>query len=1219
MATRSLQFLAAASTLVLCLVEAHAQSPVPRPIPAVGAIVAAKGGEEMRFVREDLWRAAQIRQDVIGGDVLRTNAIGNLAILFSDQTQIRVGRNSTLTVNGVAGGNSGTTNLNLDAGNIWARAARGGSGVDVKTPAAVAAIRGTDWSLSVEGGRTSLVVLEGVVELRNAQGSVTVRQGEGAVASIGQAPTKFVLTNSEDREQMLFYMSLRDTFSSMPMSPLTGPALRAERARVAAIAPERRSAEDWLSLAETALSLDGRGAAAQALQEARAKRLSAAQRARADLVEATLLGAQHRWPEAAALFGRAERGVDSKRRVIASYGRYIAQSLADPKRVYAEPQGSSNDPLAVLAHAYVVAFRQDLKAAAEVLRAAEKRFPNDVRIAVMSAQVSYALNRREEMRASIARAKALDPDDPEVIAADSNIRGDIDGEVNAAVEALRKAAEIAPGNSNIWNSLGLFESDRDRPLAAEEALRRAIAEDPGSPVSYANLAILLLDQNRVEEAGALIDKALALDPGFHVAYIARGRYLLQKGESEKALEAILAGSVANPALSQGLLMAAIAYYQNGDEELADQALDNADRLDPNDPVVSSMRTAVAIDQYQADQAVLAARETLRRYRQRGGDFAGLAINKDGGSYPAQAYRFLNLNEWSRFYGDRVFDPFNASSYFDQAAVQRPNLVTGKPDISNVEAGVGADLTGLNLTIQGLFLDPLAVSGRIGRLDLIRRPFLDVEVGGSLLHNNGRLGWGADVTAQGYTNEPLPTSFTLTASRTKADGRDIIDRENVDNGAFFIGSSPSAADRFLIFGAGVNQDPAIAPVNTSANVLDARENSTAVLGGAGWSHSFSDRNVLTGAVFGLSGLERRYTNAVAQVPGFEFGGLTWDIVGGTAWDRTRTEGVSAALSHMIGFGDLTLHYGFEAQRGRSRASSIGQSFIYSIDRDQIFFNDIDERTSTDFDSTRLYADLFWRPSDWFEAQAGIERSEVGIEGRPDDETVSPRAGIAVSPFEGHWLRAAYRQDVLHPVAFTLSPVTTVGLTPNALPVSLGGEVSTLALRLDSEWSPYVFTALEYQRQDAENLNLPIAYSIDDLTIEEARIERFAATANLWLTHGFGVFGTVGRISSEVRSQEALGADVPFIAGNFARAGVTFVHPSRLKVTLAANFVGDIKGDLEGRTLDDYWTADAALTWETPDRRLILGLSVLNMFDEEFELAPAIRGPGRTFEASLKARF
>ena len=1214
MSVRSLRLLTATSALVLSLVHAQAQSPVPRPTPAAGAIVATKGGEEMRFVREDLWRSATVQQNVVGGDTLRTNEIGNLAILFSDQTQIRVGRNSTLTVNDVAGGQTGNTQLSLQGGNIWARAARGGSGVDVKTPAAVAAIRGTDWSLSVEGGRTSLIVLEGVVELSNAQGSVTVRQGEGAVVSIGQAPTKFVITNSNDREQMLFYLSLRETFSSLSTTPLTGPTLRAERTRIKAIPPQGRSVEDWLTLAEIAPSYDGRAVATQALAEARSRRMSAAQRARADMVEAALLGSQHRWSEAAALFARAERGVDPKRRVLASYGRYISQSLADPNRIYAEPKAPANDPFAALAHAYVVAFKQDLNAAAEVLRAAEKRFPNDARIATTAATVAYALNRREEMRASIARAKALDPDDPEVIAAESGIRGDIDGEVNAAVEAMRRALEIAPGNSGLWNTLGLLESDRDRALAAEEAMRRAIAEDPYSPVAYANLAIFLLDQYRVEEAGAMIDKALALDPGFHVAYLARGRYLMQKGDPVKGVEAILAGSAANPGLSQGLLLAAAAYYQNGDDELAIQALDNADRLDPNDPAVSSVRTGIAVDQYQADQAVLAARETLRRYRQRGGDFAGIAINKDGGSYPAQAYRFLNLNEWSRFYGDRVFDPFDASSYFDQSAVERPGLVTGRPDVSNIESGVGVDLSALNLTIQGLFFDPLAVSGRIGRPDFYRRPFVDAEVGGSLLHHNGRIGWGADATVQGFSNEPVPTSFNITASRTKTNGRDLIDRENADSGSFFIGMAPTAADRFLVFGAGANNDPAIAQALTANSLTDSTQNSTAVLGGAGWSHSFGDRNVLTGAVFGINSIDRLRQEGVQTNP------LTpLFAVVGTTWTRTRVEGGSATLSHMIGFGDVTLHYGLEAQRGRTVSSTIGRGCIFNLETrlcDDFF--DSNERTASNFTATRLYADAFWRPLDWFEAQAGIERSSIEIEG-DDDDAISPRVGLGIAPFEGHWLRAAYRQDTRQPIPFTLAPVTTVGLVPNELPTGFGGETKTLALRWDAEWSPYVFTSVEYQRQDAENLNLPVAYSVTDIGIGKARVDRLAATANLWLTHGIGVFGTIGTISSEILSEEARGADVPFIAGKFARAGVTFVHPSRLKFTLAGTFLGDITGNLQGREIDDYWTADAALTWETPDRRLLFGLSVLNMFDEDFELAPDIRGPGRTIEASVKARF
>lgn len=1171
--------------------------------------MAAKGGEEMRFVREEAWRAAAVQQDILTGDVLRTNAIGNLAILFSDHSQIRVGRNSTLTVGEVARGGA-NTQLDLSGGAIWARATRGGTGVDVKTPAAVAAIRGTDWSLSVQGGRTSLIVLEGVVELRNPQGSVTVRQGEGAVASIGQAPTKFVLTRSEDREQMLFYLSLRDTFSSVPISPLQGPALRAERARIAALPPERRQAEDWLILAETGVYLDGRPAAAQALDQARARGLSGSQKARADLVAAALLGAEHRWREAAALFAQAEKGLDGKRRVTAAYGRYIAQSLADPRRVYPEPRFSRDDPAAALAHAYGVAFREGLTAAAELLRAAEKRFPRDVRIAVLSAQVAYALNRREEMRASIARAKAIDPEDPDVIAADSNIRGDIDGEVGAAIAGLRKAAGIAPGNAEIWNAIGLFESDRGQPLAAEEALRRAIAEDPLSPVAYANLAIQLLDQSRVEEAGALIEKALALDPDFHVAYIARGRYLLQKGETAKGIEAILAGSAANPAYSQGLLLAAIAYFQNGEDDLAEQALDNADRLDPNDPVVAIARTAIALDQYQADQAIVNAREAVRRFRQRGGDFAGIAVNKDAGSYPAQAYRFLGLDDWGRFYGDRTFDPFTASSYFDQAEARDPSLILRRPTVSSVEEG-DFGLKGFRLTVQGLFFDPLAVAGRIGRVDLVRRPFIDTEIGGGVIAHGGRLGWQTEGNVQGFSNAPWPTSFSLSATRAVLDGRERVDQSDVTSGAFFIGMAPSAANRFLLFGAASDNAPGIAAINRPDRIFSGRQETTSLLVGGGWSHSFSDRNVLTGAVSFIRGFDRQSQVATVAEPPL--------IIAGRQLRNTRTQGVAAALNHTIGFGDLTLRYGIEGQSGRVIDRAVGSAVIINPVTGQIVRQPIGLDSNVGFDAGRLYADLFWRPSDRFEAQAGIEGSALDLDVARTQTAASPRVGMAVSPVEGQWLRAAYRQDKSLPLSFTLAPITTVGLAPNELSTAIDGRIDTLALRWDAEWSPSFFTALDYQRQDVRELDLPVTDTFESLAIDKARIERLAATANLWLTHGIGVFGTVGTTATEIRSGDARGAAVPLIAGEFARAGVTVIHPSRIKLTLAGTYFANIKGNLSGQRLDDFWTADAALSWESPDRRLLVDVSVLNLFDERYELAPSIPGPGRTFAASLKARF
>ena len=154
--------------------------------------------------------------------MLRTNASGHLAVLFADHTQIRLARNTTLLVKQV--GAAEDTVLSLEAGSdLGARRARrrrpdrrdaGGRRGDPRH-------RLDDDRRGC--GKTSLIVLEGLVELSNEFGSVSVARGEGAVASIGQAPTKVVIVDPDDREQMLFYLSLRSAFTWMPASPLSSP------------------------------------------------------------------------------------------------------------------------------------------------------------------------------------------------------------------------------------------------------------------------------------------------------------------------------------------------------------------------------------------------------------------------------------------------------------------------------------------------------------------------------------------------------------------------------------------------------------------------------------------------------------------------------------------------------------------------------------------------------------------------------------------------------------------------------------------------------------------------------------------------------------------------------------------------------------------------------------------------------------------------------------
>ncbi|WP_287368744.1 FecR family protein, partial [Mesorhizobium sp.] len=147
-------------------IQPAAADVVPRNQPAAGSVIARKSGEEVRFLEFASWQVVDLRQDVVPGDYLRTNATGSLAVLFADRTQMRLGRNTTLLVKKI--GAASDTEFKLESGTIWARAERGGEGLTIDTPAAAAAIRGTDWTMTVDGnGRTSLIVLEGTVELAN--------------------------------------------------------------------------------------------------------------------------------------------------------------------------------------------------------------------------------------------------------------------------------------------------------------------------------------------------------------------------------------------------------------------------------------------------------------------------------------------------------------------------------------------------------------------------------------------------------------------------------------------------------------------------------------------------------------------------------------------------------------------------------------------------------------------------------------------------------------------------------------------------------------------------------------------------------------------------------------------------------------------------------------------------------------------------------------------
>ncbi|MCV0395622.1 MAG: FecR domain-containing protein [Rhizobiaceae bacterium] len=1201
----------------------------PRAGVAAGSVISRKSGEEIRFIDVSAWRGVDVSQDLLAGDVLRTNAIGHLAILFSDRTQLRLGRNTTLLVKHI--GESSDSVFGLQTGSIWGRAETGGLGLTVETPAAAAAIRGTDFSLNVEGDKTSLIVLDGEVELANEFGSVSVSGGEAAVARIGQAPTKIVIVDPDDREQMLFYLTLRGAFTFLPATPSDAAAMRRQHRLIAALPPESRSVEDWVSLAETTLSVAGRPAAAETLDKARAMPLSRRQRARLDLVEALILGSGRRYAEAAALFQRALPGLDPARRAVAAYGGYFARALADPDRLE-DPPAETAGPYGALADAYAAGFLRDIRGAIDALKRAEQRYPGDPTLPAARAQFALLMDDRDQVKEAIDRALAIDPENPTALEARAGYRAGIESDLKGALEDLGKAVLVAPGSSSVWNALGLVLSQRGAMREAEEAFKRAIELDPEGPVARANLAIHYLDQGRLREAKAEIDRAIAADPSFSVALVARGRYYLQTGEMEKAQADLLAGTTAHPAHAQGLLLLGSGHYESGDRDPAAQALRNADRLDPNDPVTSSFAAAIALDDYDADTAIESAQETVRRSRARGGAYAPLSANREAGSLLNSAFRLQELNAWGRFYGDVIFDPFAGATFADQA-------VSGSPDPFSADINPGTQLVdpginkqGFSSLFQGLMVSPEMLSGRSRSANLFRRPFLEASAEGGFVSSATGRGWTGSGEVQSYAANPFPWSLYLKGDyRRTAEFRERfalgttvpyvgfdLGYESI-GGVGYLTASPTPDDRFVLYAEAGR--PRSQLLNTvilindpmlpfGALTYDRRVDMWGGRGGVGWSHSFGYRNNVNAAFLVSDLAQTSNEQGILLNPGLApIGTQVTDIA-------VNQRSYLGALNHTVSTDELTWRYGVEAGTLSDMRMDMTTISIPAIPV-------LDTTTSgRNFALLfgRAYVDAIWDIAPDFKAEAALFGTR--FDGSFATQRLEPRLGLAWSPVAGHWLSAGFIRETNGISDTTLAPIGVVGLQANQAPLDIGGMAETFAARWNAEWGSRFFTSLDYQHQNLQGLSIGIPGGLTTIDLASGQLDRVSATANLRLGHGVGLFGTVAFADSRNLdpASAGFGGALPFVPSTAARVGASWVHPANIKFTAAATYVGSRTGTEAGDIiLPDYWTADAFLTWEPFDKRFKLELAAYNLFDTSFDVGPSTPGWGRTFTGSLKGRF
>lgn len=402
-------------------------------------VVSVTGKGEARDTGSNDWRPAVLKQKLRGGSFVRTGDLSTMALLMQDQTQLRLNQNSLVQIKETAGG--APTRLELRGGRAWMNTKARDGNVVIETPNATAAIRGTEWELEVDGGKTMLAVFSGDVEFSNPQGSVTVGRNEAALAEAGKAPYKIALVNPRDRVQWVNAFSVDER----------------RYVEAAKASPAVRSAMNALGQKDYA-------AARRALQAAKS--------------------GGTKTPAVYALLAEIDIVTGETKRALATLDEGLAVAPRDPEL------------LGLLARAQLVADQPE-----EARKTVAK--PRDVETAGILVAQGEVARRDGDVPGTFTafnRATSVAPGDDRGWFALGRARSEIE-DTTRGRQALTRAIELNPAGAGYQGELATLETFANRFGEAQKAFDAALATNPSDYVALTGLGLLRL--KRGDAAGAL--------------------------------------------------------------------------------------------------------------------------------------------------------------------------------------------------------------------------------------------------------------------------------------------------------------------------------------------------------------------------------------------------------------------------------------------------------------------------------------------------------------------------------------------------------------------------------------------------------------------------------------------------------------------------------------------------------------------------------------------
>ena len=159
--------------------------------PAFGAgkvnavVVYAKGDVQVMRAGEKVYSELKVNDLLYAGDSIKTGAKSRAGLVTKGGADIRLNENSSFDL---APGSRVRELIDLSTGQLWTRMLHKMAKIDVRTPAAVCAVRGTEADIE-QRSLLTVKVYEGHVDVQNSLGSQTLNAGQmTTVAGAGAAP-----------------------------------------------------------------------------------------------------------------------------------------------------------------------------------------------------------------------------------------------------------------------------------------------------------------------------------------------------------------------------------------------------------------------------------------------------------------------------------------------------------------------------------------------------------------------------------------------------------------------------------------------------------------------------------------------------------------------------------------------------------------------------------------------------------------------------------------------------------------------------------------------------------------------------------------------------------------------------------------------------------------------------------------------------------------------